>query len=99
LTGDADRRHWLLIDATAAGAAGITTDTTFVDLVARTTFRARAVYRLAINSAASGCLRLELLNLPEFVLSDTVELLALEQSSKRRIELLGLFPPAVRQRR
>lgn len=94
LVGDADRRHWLLL---SVGANGATELPTFVDVVFRTEYRPRAVYRVAIAPATRGCIRVELLNLPELVLSDEVQLLGLEESSPRHIELVGLFPPGARR--
>ena len=95
LVGDADHRHWLLL---YVGANGTSELPTLVDVAFKTEFRARAVYQFQIVPATSGCFRVELLNLPEFALSQTVELVGLEHASSRRIELVGLFPPAVRRR-
>ena len=95
LAGDADHRHWLLL---YVGAKGMSELPTVVDVAVKTEFRARAVYPLEIAPTTSGCVRVELLNLPEFALSQTVELVGVEHASSRRIELVGLFPPAVRRR-
>ena len=92
-SGDADRRHWLLLDAGANGPAG---PPTVVTVRFRTDFRPDASYQIAVGAQARGCVRVELLNLPELALSENVDVLELQNPSSRRIELLGLFPPASR---
>ncbi|MBI3568459.1 MAG: hypothetical protein HY084_09710 [Gemmatimonadetes bacterium] len=94
LAGDADRRHWLLL---AVGPPDASDPPAVVRVAFRTDYRAHAVYRVAIDSTTRGCVRLELLHLPELVLSDTVALLGLE-SAPPRVTLVGLFPPAHRPR-
>ena len=93
--GDAERRHWLLLNVDSSSETGLPA---VVDVVFRTGFRPRAVYQVGVGSQMRGCLRVELLTLPELALSDTVEMLGLQNSSSRRIEPLGLFPPADRHR-
>ena len=93
--GDAERRHWLLLNVDSSSGTGLPA---VVDIVFRTEFRPRAVYQVGVGSQMRGCLRVELLSLPELALSDRVEVLGLQNTSSRRIEPLGLFPPADRHR-
>jgi hypothetical protein len=93
--GDAERRHWLLLYVDPSSGTELPA---VVDVVFRTGFRPRAVYQVGVGSQMRGCLRVELLSLPEMALSDTVEVLGLQNTSSRRIEPLGLFPPADRHR-
>jgi hypothetical protein len=93
--GDAERRHWLLLYVDPNGGTELPA---VVDVVFRTGFRPRAVYQVRVGSQMRGCLRVELLSLPELALSDRVEVLGLQNTSSRRIEPLGLFPPADRHR-
>jgi hypothetical protein len=93
--GDAERRHWLLLYVDPSSGTELPA---LVDVVFRTGFRPRAVYQVRVGSQMRDCLRVELLTLPELALSDTVEVLGLQNRSSRRIESLGLFPPADRHR-
>ena len=94
LVGDADHRHWLLLYVSTKSTRELPA---VVNVAIRTEFRARAVYPIEIAPATSGCVRVELLNLPEFALSQTVALVGLQNPSSRHIELVGFFPPAVRR--
>ena len=93
MSGDADRRHWLLLDAGTADMRG-STDT--VDIEFHSAFRVRAVYRVAIPPELTGCVRIELLQLPELALSDTIAIFGVKNSSSRHVDVVGLFPPANR---
>ena len=93
MSGDADRRHWLLLEA---GAGGFDESTGLVYIEIQTGFRERAVYPVAIPPQLTGCMRVELLHLPELALSDSITLIGARANTSRRVVMLGLFPPARR---
>jgi hypothetical protein len=94
MQGDADRRHWLLLDVADAGEKP-----TVVDVAIKTSFRTRAVYQIGVNPESRGCIRVELLSLPELSLSDSIELLGIKIGSTRSVELVGFFPPGTTKTR
>lgn len=95
LSGDVNRRHALLLEV---GASTTTATATVVRVAFRTDYRVTAGYEIAIGPALRGCVRVELLNLPELALSDSIVVLGIESNTARHVELLGLFPPAASRR-
>ena len=87
LAGDADHRHWLLFRVRAPSA-----DSTVVRITFQTDFREHASYDVAVKALATGCARLELLNLAELVLSDRIAVTGIHGGEARGISVAGLFP-------
>ena len=87
MTGDADHRHWLLFSVAEATASSTLLQVTF-----RTDFRKRATYVVEIEPRAKGCVRLELLNLAELVMSDRITVSEVTGGETRGISIAGLFP-------
>jgi len=92
MRGDADRRHWLLLDARGRGSAAA------LNVTVRTDFRSAASYSIDIAPQLNGCARVELLGLPELALSDRIEILGANPTDATRVVLVGLFPPAAARR-
>ena len=87
LAGDADHRHWLLFRVLTSSA-----DSTPVQVTFKTDFRPIATYSVAMEPRATGCVRLELLNLAELVLSDRITVIGLRGGEAHGLSIVGLFP-------
>lgn len=87
LSGDADHRHWLLFRVLAPA-----TDSAPIRVTFQTDFRPSATYEVGIEPQATGCVRLELLNLAELALSDRITVTGLSGGATRGVSIVGLFP-------
>jgi hypothetical protein len=87
LAGDADHRHWLLFRVLVPAADSSPAKVTF-----QTDFRSAATYEIAMEPGATGCMRLELLNLAELVLSDRIAVTGLSGGEAHGVSIVGLFP-------
>ena len=98
MSGDADRRHWLLLDVGDTRDSSAASPPATLSVAFKTDFRQRAIYQIAVSPQLRGCIRVELLHLPELALSDSVAIFGIENASSRHAELVGLFPSANRMR-
>jgi len=80
--------HRLLFDVPVPSADSMRLDARFV-----TAFRDVATYGVLIPPGTSGCAALDLVQVPELALSDTIRLMGVTGVAAARVITLGLFPP------